>query len=64
MWTAHQNEHRMSLIVTEHLDTFPFDTPAVVLRRREDLLLSEPIERQGRKFRAQAPIGVSSFSVQ
>jgi uncharacterized cupin superfamily protein len=48
-------------VVVEHLDAFPSERPALAIARRESLLLSDPVERPGRRFREHPPIEVVRF---
>jgi len=47
--------------VREHLEAFPFDAPPRVLRRREELLLAEPLPGGGRPPRAYPPVEAVHF---
>ncbi|MFB4300289.1 hypothetical protein [Actinomadura sp. NTSP31] len=49
-------------IVQEHLDTFPFTGPPVVLERREELLIGEPLPIRARALRDHDPIEAVHFS--
>ncbi|MGI5169092.1 hypothetical protein ACQEU3_32560 [Spirillospora sp. CA-253888] len=49
-------------IVHEHLDAFPFTDPPHVLRRREELLLGDPLPIRARALREHGPVEAVHFS--
>ncbi|MDL4814077.1 hypothetical protein [Actinomadura opuntiae] len=49
-------------LVHEHLDAFPFAGPPMVLERREELLIGEPLPISARALRDHDPIEVVHFS--
>jgi uncharacterized cupin superfamily protein len=49
-------------IVHEHLDAFPFTEPPMVLERREELLIGEPLPIRARALRDHGPLEVVHFS--
>ncbi|MFC6880789.1 MULTISPECIES: hypothetical protein [Actinomadura] len=49
-------------IVHEHLDAFPFTEPPMVLERREELLIGEPLPIRARALRDHDPLEVVHFS--
>ncbi|QKG27067.1 hypothetical protein [Actinomadura verrucosospora] len=49
-------------IVHEHLDRFPFTEPPMVLERREELLIGEPLPIRARALRDHGPLEVVHVS--
>ena len=56
-----RNEETAVPEVHEYLDAFPFDAPPRKLRRREELLLAEPLPGRGRPPRDYPPIEAVHF---
>ena len=51
-----------TIVIREHLETFPFDTPPQVIERRADLLLAEPLPGPIKAVRDQPPLQVVHFT--